>query len=90
MDSQNYSFVVRVWLESPHTEGKAAVWRGSIEQVGSDCRVYFSDFDGITRYIRAQIGLEEASSPTNWQLIREQIKNGTQKFWKRFLRRNSS
>jgi hypothetical protein len=88
LHSQNYSFVVRVWLESTYSDGKIAIWRGSIEQVGSDYRVYFSDFDGITRYIQTQIGPEALPLPTGWRLTLEHMQNGVQKFWKRLLRRN--
>jgi hypothetical protein len=78
--------VVRVWLEGTFTEEETAIWRGSIEQVGSERRMYFSDFDGITRYIRTQIGIEESLSPTSYPLWLEQIKHGIQKLWKRILR----
>ena len=83
MQSQNYSFVVRVWLESTYSDGKSAVWRGSIEQVGGDCRIYLSDLDGIPRYIQTQIGMNTSTSRSGWQLFWEQLKNDVQKLWKR-------
>jgi hypothetical protein len=86
LESQNYSFVVRVWLESTDQEAGLAVWRGSIEQVGSDCRFYFSDLDGITRFIRTQIGTDIPSSTSRWQAFREHVRNGIRKNWKNFLR----
>ena len=86
MQSQHYSFVVRVWLEGTHSEQETAIWRGSIERVGSDGRMYFSDFDGITRYIQTQIGVQ--NRPTGWRLGLEHIKNGIQKLRKRLLRQN--
>ncbi len=88
MHNQNYSFVVRVWLESPNGNEKTASWRGSIEQVGSDCRFYFSDLDGITRFIQTQIGAESSPPLSNWHLIRERVKNGIRKAWKRLFRWN--
>lgn len=88
MHSQNYSFVVRVWLESTYSDEKVAIWRGSIEQVGSDTRIYFSDLDGIARFIQAQIGME-TPPPTGLRLTWEHIQNGVRKFWKLLLRRIS-
>ena len=89
MESQNYSFVVRVWLESADREGGIALWRGSIEQVGSDSRFYFSDLDGITRFIQTQIGPDIPSSLSRWQEIREQVKYGIRKNWTRFFHRSN-
>jgi len=89
LESQNYSFVVRVWLESTYSDGKIAIWRGSIEQVGIDRRIYFSDLDGITRFIQTQIGLETSPSPTGSRLTLEHIQDGIRKFWKRLFYRNS-
>ena len=86
LHSQNYSFVVRVWLDGTYSDGKITIWRGSIEQVGSDRRIYFSDLDGITRIIQTQIGLEVPPSPTGLRLTLEQIQNGVRKFWKRLFR----
>lgn len=86
MQSQNYSFVVRVWLEGSQSDGKLPLWRGSIERVGSDYRIYFSDPDEVTRFIQKQIGLEPSASHTRWHLILEAIQNGVRKFWKRILR----
>jgi hypothetical protein len=88
LHNQNYSFVVRVWLESADENEEIAPWRGSIEQVGSDCRFYFSDLDGITRFIQAQIGAKTSPPLSNWHLIRERVKNGIQKTWKFLFRWN--
>jgi hypothetical protein len=88
LHSQNFSFVVRIWLESTYSDGKNSIWRGSIEQVGSDCRIYFSDLDGITRFIQTQIDLEPSPPATGLRLTLEQMQNGVRKFWKRLFRRN--
>jgi hypothetical protein len=83
LDSQNYSFVVRVWLEGTNNDRESAVWRGSIEQVGSDCRFYFSDLNGITRFIQTQISLDTNPSPAGWRLTLEHMQNGIRRLWKR-------
>lgn len=86
MQDQNYSFVVRLWLEETHGDRTGAIWRGSIEQVGGDCRMYFSDLNGIPRYIQMQIGAT-AVPPVGWRFALERAKNGFQKLWKNALRR---
>jgi hypothetical protein len=86
--NQNYSFVVRVWLENPNENEESAHWRGSIEQVGSDCRFYFFDLDGITRIIKKQVGAENVSLLSNWHLIQEHVKNGIRKAWQYLFRWN--
>jgi hypothetical protein len=86
LHNQNYSFVVRVWLENTNESEEAAPWRGSIEQVGSDCRFYFSDLDGITRFIQKQIGAEHSPPPSGWQFLWERVKNELRNAWTRFFR----
>jgi hypothetical protein len=83
LQSQNYSFVVRLWLESTYSDEKIPIWRGSIEQVGSNSRIYFSDLDGITRFIQAQIYRETPPPPSKWRLALEFVQNGFRKLWKR-------
>ena len=48
----------------------------SIEQVGSDCRFYFSDLDGITRFIQTQIGAKTLSS-----ILKLAFNSGTCEEW---------
>jgi hypothetical protein len=70
---QNYSFVVRIWLESAERSIKERpVWRGSIEQVGSASRIFFSDFKEINRFIEEKIGVETDPVSSGLQ---EELKN---------------
>jgi hypothetical protein len=81
LQNQNYSFVVRLWLEDTQDDRGPAIWRGSIEQVGSDRRIYFSGLDGITPIIQARVGVPAAPSHIRWQqwlTLRDRIG----KFWK--------
>ena len=87
MKNQSYSFVVRVWLDGTLKDGREAVWRGSVEQVGSNCRAFFSDLDSLAQYIQKQVEQERASSPTEWKLTLEHLQDGIRKFWKRFFHR---
>ena len=55
MENNSYAFIVRIWGEATDDAGNPIQWRGSIDQVGSNKRLYFSDLEGITRFIREQI-----------------------------------
>lgn len=89
MQNPSYAFVVRVWLESADSDGKSAIWRGSIEQIGSNCTICFSELDEITRYIQTQIDLKEHSSTSGLKLAMEHLKDGFKTLWNRLLHRNS-
>jgi len=59
------SFVVRIWQETADGNGRAGIWRGSIDHVGTGNRLYFCDLDGIVRFVQEQSGLEgQRGSPT--------------------------
>ena len=57
MEQDTYSFIVRIWQESEEDTDEPMAWRGSIEQVGSDQRLYFYDLEGILRFIETQTGI---------------------------------
>jgi hypothetical protein len=63
MEGDTYSFVVRIWHEAVDETGSITAWRGSIEQVGDDRRVYFMHLGEIISYIERQVGLKHANSP---------------------------
>jgi hypothetical protein len=85
LSDQNYSFVVRVWLESTERiDTTASIWRGSIEQVGNGHKIYFSDLKEITRIIEEQIGLTPISPSFNFHTILVKVKITLQQFIKRF------
>ena len=68
LPNQYYSFVVRVWLESADRDVRQIpIWRGSIEHVGSGSRIFFSDFQEISRFIEKQIGVETDIVPSGFQ-----------------------
>ena len=56
IDSDTFSFVVRIWYEGNDSEGQAPRWRGSIEHVGAGQRRHFVDLDEISRYIEEYAG----------------------------------
>lgn len=67
MNNDTYAFIVRIWQESEEGEEEQAAWRGSIEQVGSDLRVYFFDLDGILRFIQEQTGIRTQRQFLRWR-----------------------
>lgn len=72
MRNDNQSFIVRIWREATGNGDQASqVWRGSIDHIGSGKRFYFQDLDGIARFIREQLGLqnEEAAWRKWWKTL---------------------
>ena len=57
MLSDAWSFVVRIWRETSNGAGRAPTWRGSVEQVGTDERLYFQDLREMERFIRQRSGI---------------------------------
>jgi len=43
------------------------VWRGYIEHVNHDSRMYFSDLNGITRFIKKQIEMQVSEPGSEWR-----------------------
>jgi hypothetical protein len=66
LQSDHYSFIVRIWRESENLENDGAMWRGSIDDVSSNKRLYFNDLDGITRFIEEQVGKNSGHSGLRW------------------------
>jgi hypothetical protein len=56
------AFVVRIWIEPQHRENAKLVWRGVIERVDSEDRVYFDQLDKLNAYfasVLAEIGIKQ-------------------------------
>ncbi len=62
LQGDTYSFVVRIWHEALDSEGHITTWRGSIDQVGDDERLYFHDLEQIVQFIQERVGLENQRS----------------------------
>ena len=69
MQDDIQSFVIRIWHEAVDSEGKATVWRGSIEQVGSGGRFYFQDLQAAVGFIRKQGGIDGAPAGVDNRLV---------------------
>ena len=45
-----HAFIVRIWIEHRESQNADPVWRGVIEHVKADKRVYFSDLDQLRQH----------------------------------------
>ena len=57
-----YAFIIRLWPENADEEGRVLTWRGYIDQVGKQERLYFCNLDGIVRYIEEHTGMNYGQS----------------------------
>ena len=61
MERRDHRFVVHIWFETGgRTDGQ---WRGAVEQVGHDRRLYFSSLGDLTEFINARIGEQALPVP---------------------------
>jgi hypothetical protein len=67
MRGETQAFIVRIWHEALDDKGVPAVWRGSVQQVGSDRQFYFQELEGILRFIEEQTGVEARRSTSKWR-----------------------
>ncbi|MEW5960306.1 MAG: hypothetical protein AB1801_21480 [Chloroflexota bacterium] len=68
MPDETFSFIVRIWPEAVDHEDRIIVWRGSIDQVGSDNRFYFNNLDQIGSFIQNQLGLAAREAPDGQEI----------------------
>ena len=75
MATDAYSFVVRVWREPADDERGVAVWRGSIDNVASGERSYFTDLGRIPPFIVKHVGwtLEAQPADHEYRVEPEQV-----------------
>jgi len=55
------SFIIRIWKETEDADGNVLLWRGVIERVGHNQRVYFQELSSIPRYIGERMGITDDS-----------------------------
>jgi hypothetical protein len=61
-----HSFIVRIWKIEEDGEDKVQAWRGSIDHVGTEKRLYFYNLNGIIRFIQDQIGIDSVQPLSRW------------------------
>jgi hypothetical protein len=89
LENDTYAFIVRIWGEPTDDAENPKQWRGSIDQVGCNKRLYFSDLDGITRFIREQIEENSTHSMLGWKRLLVRISNDFRYLRKRYRLRKS-
>ena len=60
------SFVVRIWRELSSDPSAAPEWRGSVECVSTEERMYFREFAALESFLRgrlSQIGVNTGDDP---------------------------
>jgi hypothetical protein len=62
VQSDIYSFVVRIWHEGLDSEGHITDWRGFVDCVANGQRLHFYDLDLLVQFIQEQVGLESGRS----------------------------
>jgi hypothetical protein len=68
VQDETQSFVVRIWHEAVNGKGQADVWRGSIDHVGTNKRLYFADLDAVVRFIQERVGMMNRSR-SRWAIF---------------------
>lgn len=65
MRGDTHSFVIRIWYETTDEEGTATAWRGYIDHVGVDERLYFQELEKMAQFIKKQANLKP-KQPRRW------------------------
>ena len=72
-----HAFIVRIWDEAFDSDDTLSNWRGIIEYVGKDRRLYFYELQAIPRFIQEQTKLETRNFhwwQSLWTWIQDEIK----------------
>ena len=74
MPGDTYSFVIRIWADSVDEAGRPANWRGYIDLVGGDQRLYFQELESIPPFIKHQVNLPDNRSRRWWHWLRARLR----------------
>lgn len=87
MDEKTHSFIIRIWETiEDRVNGLEGTWRGSIDYVGSEKRLYFNDLDSIVAFIQEQVLADGSQSVARWDALVERNRFGrrVRAFWRRW------
>lgn len=79
MENETHAFIIRVWYEAQDSEGKVLTWRGSIDHVGGNKRLYFQDMNGVVNFIQEQSGIYRKHKSNIWRSLLIWIRDGFNK-----------
>ena len=69
MRRNTYSFIIRIWYEAVDEQGKVQTWRGSIEQVNNNKRLYFDKLDQFIDFVKLESGIDSVESTGWWRTL---------------------
>ena len=75
LENETHAFIIRVWYEAQDNEGKVMTWRGSIDHVGGNKRLYFQDLNGAVHFIQEQSGIDNKQNYINMRTFVLWIQN---------------
>jgi hypothetical protein len=61
MERPEHRFIVRIWYEG--ASGSEGQWRGAVDHVGHERRLYFSSLGDLMDFIRARMAARDAGQP---------------------------
>ncbi len=59
LTATNHSFIMRIWREHDGDTGARSEWRGSIEHVASNTRIYFRTLDVAMHFVTSYMQTED-------------------------------
>lgn len=81
MDEDTHSFIIRIWNAAEDRPGKPSAWRGSIDYVGNDKRLYFNDLNSVVYFIHEQVDSLGSTSSSSWKFLKDFVNSA----WKSVL-----
>lgn len=73
MQGDTHAFIVRIWPEALNSGGNLLTWRGSIEYVGRDKRLYFRDLSEAVHFIQERTGIKTRRPRSGWRRLLARI-----------------
>jgi hypothetical protein len=67
--ADTHVFILRIWQERAENCESQPAWRGWIEKVGLDRRVFFINYQGMLRFIQEQTGISVLPKRRWWQAL---------------------
>jgi hypothetical protein len=81
MKEDTHSFIIRIWNAAEDRPGKPSAWRGSIDHVGNDKRLYFNDLNSVVCFIHEQVDSVTSTSSSSWESLKDYVSST----WKSML-----
>lgn len=57
LEQRSHTFVIKIWEERRDLAGSLPIWRGSVDDVQTGQRVYFSSLLQLSNYLRTWSGM---------------------------------